>query len=89
MFVSPKRYYVRLLEGRQIMEAIKTKSFPILCQNCKKSFMVSLSDFKSNNIIQCPYCELNHTIAKDTHNQFQNALEALKRELQKDTRILR
>ena len=71
------------------MDTIKTKSFPILCQNCKKSFMVNPSDFKSNNIIQCPYCKLNHTIAKDAHSQFQNAIETLKRELQKAAHILK
>ena len=44
------------------MKKVKLKSFPLLCENCKKSFMVKSSEFKDGNVIKCPHCkESNYT----------------------------
>jgi phage FluMu protein Com len=54
------------------MRKVKLKSFPLLCENCKKSFMVMSSEFKDGNDIKCPYCEkvnftFHQNIKEDIH----------------------
>lgn len=58
------------------MKKVKLKPFPLLCDHCKKSFMINPSEFKTGNVIKCPYCKkVNYTLHQNLEEDLNRLLK--------------